>query len=481
MLNLSLPLPFGASLNLLAAADAVAAIVVTVHVLMTKRDVRAAAGWIGLAWLSPFVGALVYYLFGINRITRRASRRALGAHRNRGTLHPRQLPGTPDGNLTGPLAAIARVGARVTGRPLAPGNALEVLPSGDQAYSAMLEAIGSARTSVALASYIFRADAIGREFITALRAAAARGIAVRVLVDGIGGGYVLPGAVGRLQRAGISAARFTHHWQPWRVLSLNLRSHKKILVVDGAIGFTGGLNIGAENAPLLRRPRRVDDVHFRIRGPVVSQMMLTFAEDWNFTTGEVLDGAAWWPAIPSAGPVLARGISSGPDEDVGKLEAVFQAAVSQAQQRIRIVTPYFLPDTILTGTIALASLRGVEVEVLLPARSDVRLIDWASRAHIRYLPGVKWYVTPAPFDHAKLVTVDGHWCAVGSANWDSRSLRLNFEFDVECYDAQATAAVDRIIDARIARAHALTHHEYAKRSRAVRLRDSAARLLLPLL
>lgn len=480
MPSLELNLPFDLNVNLIALADALAAAVVTAHILLRKHDVRAAIGWIGLAWLSPIAGPALYYFFGINRVTRRAARLTPGvARRGPAVAAVSVAPDNPP--LPENILTIARVGDRVTDHPLARGNAISPFFSGDEAYPAMLDAIGAARRSIALASYIFRADRVGNAFIEALREARGRGVEIRVLVDGIGSGYLFSSSVRELQRAGIVVARFMHHWLPWRMPFLNMRSHKKLLVVDGTIGFAGGLNLGAENLRRLRRARTVDDVHFRVDGPVVSQLMLTFAEDWNFTTGEALSGDTWWPDIAPAGPVLARGISSGPDEDIGKLEAILATAVAAAKQRLRIVTPYFLPDQRLMSGIELAALRGVQVDVVLPERSDHRLLDWAMRAHLRLMavPGVTVYLTPTPFDHSKLATVDGVWCALGSANWDVRSLRLNFEFMLECYGVSTASDIDRVIDGKIARARRLSLLD--GRSLPVKFRDAAARLLLPYL
>lgn len=477
-----IPLPTALSTvsarDLFALADVLAALWVTGHALLTKRDVRAAIGWIGIAWLSPFIGSALYYLFGVNRVSRRASRLAPGM-----ASHAPPAVSVLPPDLPEHIAAIARVGDRLTGRPLLPGNAFALYRSGDEAYPAMLEAIRRAERSIALASYIFRADRVGAAFIDALAAAQARGVEIRVLIDGIGSGYLFSSAARALGRRGIRVARFMHDWLPWRMPFLNLRSHKKLLVVDGRIGFTGGLNLGAENLRRLRPPRPVEDVQFRIDGPAVALLTLTFAEDWAFTIGELLTGEAWWPAIAPTGSVWARGVGSGPDEDLGKLASLLTTAVSAAKRRLRIVTPYFLPELPLMAAIMLAALRGVAVEIVLPERSDHRLLDWAMRAHLAFfaVPGMTIHLTGAPFDHSKLATIDGAWCALGSANWDARSLRLNFEFTLECYDSAMVGTIDRLIDEKIARGRVLSRADLAARRPLVRLRDAASRLLLPYL
>ena len=453
---------------------------VTVHVLLTKSDVRAALAWIAVAWLSPIFGALVYFVFGINRVTRRALHFGRPSRQRGGASGPPAEPTVPPN-----IGALARVGQRVTGSPLIAGNAVTAFHGGDEAYPEMLAAIDNARHSVALASYIFRDDAVGRSFVGSLIEAKKRGVEVRVLIDSVGSGYFWSATLRDLEASRIRTARFLHTWVPWRMPFLNMRNHKKLLIVDGAIGFTGGLNIGADHSRRLARKRNeyVDAVQVRVEGPVVCQLMDTFARDWSFTTEEVLNQDAWWPDIEPCGPVFARGIHSGPDADIYKLETIVGAALAQARTQIRIVTPYFLPDQRLQFAIAQAGLRGVKVEILIPERCDYVFLDWAMRAHLRFFEDVPAtvYLTPSPFNHAKLMTVDGEWCLIGSSNWDTRSFRLNFEFDLECYDRALTAEIDALIERKISQSRRLRPRELADVPKWAKLRDAAARLMLPYL
>ena len=467
--------------EIISAGHVVLAVGVTIHVLLTKRDVRGAFGWMGVVWLSPFLGPVLYYVFGINRVNRKMTRisRDVVPH-----AIPEPVPEFASlSELPPNIATINSVARRVTGRPLTGGNRVQVLRGGDEAYPAMLKAIEEAQTSIALSSYIFRRDLVGNAFVDALARARARRVEIRVLVDGIGSGYFFSPIVRRLRKTGIRTARFMHNFLPWRMSFINLRNHKKLLILDGTYAFMGGLNLGDENVGRFRRPRPVDDVHFRIDGPVVGQFMLTFAEDWRFTTNELLTGSTWWPEIEACDGCLARAASSGPDEDLGKIEAIWAAAIGQAKERLRIVTPYFLPDNHLMASLILAALRGVKVELIIPRRTDSRWLDWAMRAHLGFypVPELECYLTPAPFDHAKLVTVDGHWCSVGSANWDVRSLRLNFEVLLESYDGATVRSIDELIDERLERAERMALPDLDQRPIWLRLRDGAARLLLPYL
>jgi cardiolipin synthase A/B len=498
------------------AGHLILAAVVTAHVLLHKADTKSAFGWIGVAWLSPILGAALYWAFGINRVSRRATR--LRRRRARqGERRARQAKiGAPatgprtaeiregidarpyprafsrrDGHesaklpehLPAYLATIAQVAEIASETPLTAGNSVEMLRCGDEAYPVMIDAICRAKVSIALTSYIFRGDEAGTAIVEALAEAKARGVQLRIMLDGFGAGYLYSSGARRLAAAGVPYQRFLHYWMPWRMPFLNMRNHKKLLIIDGKEGFTGGLNIGVENI-LARHPRHpVQDLHFRFSGPVVRHMMTSFAEDWSFSTGERVEGEAWWPAIEPAGPVLARGIPSGPDEDAGSLEAVLGSAVGAARRRLRVVTPYFLPESSLTIALALAAARGVETDVVIPERSDSILLDWAMRAHIAFMraPGLRFHLSPPPFDHSKMVTVDGAWYLVGSANWDARSFWLNFEFVVECYDEKVTGLIDKVIEEKIAASRPITPSELRRQPTAIRLRNAAARLLSPYL
>jgi cardiolipin synthase len=345
----------------------------------------------------------------------------------------------------------------------------------------MLQAIAAARRSVGLSSYIFRDDAWGGRFIAALVEAQRRGVAVRVVIDGVGGGWLLSRTYHRLSREGVPAARFFHSLLPWRMPFVNLRTHKKILVVDGTVGFIGGMNIGDENVTSTQPKHPVLDTHFRVEGPVVAQLTHAFLKDWAFTTGETVAGEAWYPEIAIRAGAPARVINSGPDEDIEKLEFAVLEAVSCAEASIVLMTPYFLPDERLVTGLALAAMRGVAVDIVVPERSNKIVVDWATRANIGPLlaSGARICRSPVPFRHSKLMTVDGEWCLIGSSNWDIRSFRLNFELCIELYDRQLASALSAMM-ARCS-GRSLTQEDLDRRSIPVRLRDAAARLLLPYL
>jgi cardiolipin synthase len=225
------------------------------------------------------------------------------------------------------------------------------------------------------------------------------------------------------------------------------------------------------------------DLHFRVIGPVVAQLQEAFARDWAFTTGERLVGGLWFPELEPAGETLARGITDGPDRDIDKLHWVFLAAVGAARRSIRIMTPYFLPDRVLLKALHLAAQRGVEVDIIVPETANLPVIRWAMWAHHRQVlrDGVRLWLTPPPFDHSKLFVVDGYWSSIGSSNWDPRSLRLNFEFNLECYDAELGASLEEHARHRVQDARVLTTEELDGRSLFLKVRDGTARLMTPYL
>jgi cardiolipin synthase len=453
----------------------VLAVAVTIHVLLRKREVASAVGWIGLVWFAPVLGAVLYILFGVNRVRRRARRL-------------RQQDGGSDGEANGgtdvidsDLRQLAHAIGRVTARPLRSAVSIQMYQNGDQAYPPMLAAIEAATVSIGLSSYIFADDTWGGRFIEALIRARTRGVQVRVLIDGIGGGWLTSPAYHRLSRSDVKAARFMHSILPWRMPFVNLRSHKKILVVDGAIGFTGGMNIADENVMATRPKHPVQDLHFRIQGPVVSQLSEAFVQDWAFAAGEDLDDAAWTPRIIAETGVPARAIDSGPDGDLEKVEFTALQAVACARTSIAVMTPYFLPDERMITALSLAAMRGVAVDLVIPGKSNHALVDWGTRANIGPLltNGVSIWLSPPPFHHSKMMVVDNEWCLIGSTNWDMRSFRLNFELCVEVYDPNLAAALTALMQA--SRQSELTKAELDTRPFAARLRDAAARLMLPYL
>jgi len=460
------------------AAVLVAALFASGHAMIYKRESRSASLWVVLIWVMPALGPILYLLMGVNRVHRRAARLRGDMVRHR--TEPQAVPSEPPGTH---LAPLARMLSNVTERPVVAGNLVEDLVDGAQAYPAMLEAIESARSSIMLASYIFHGDGIGAQFVDALVRAHQRGVQVRVLVDDVDARFSWASACKPLRRGGVPLGIFNPPLVPARINAVHLRNHRKILVVDGTMGFTGGMNIDRRYWDPANPAASSRDLHFRLRGPVVAQLAGVFADDWQFSTDEALRGAPWFVPLEPVGEVLARCIDDGPDESTEPLRWAIVGGLNQAQRSVRIMTPYFVPDGALITALDVAAMRGVEVDILLPSASDLPHVQWAAFGQLWQVleRGCRVWQSPPPFDHSKLMVVDGAWTLLGSANWDARSLRLNFELDVECYSVEFGARMEGLMQTRLNAARPITLEEINARSLPVKLRDGAARLFAPFL
>ncbi len=469
----------------LVACGYAVGLVAALHALTRKRDPRATLGWVVVALGFPGIGALLYLLFGINRIHTRAKE---WQSLNR-WLHPAIAVPDPKPILLAPQSAdpstfqaFTHAADRVTEFPLVSGCQVEVLHNGEAAYPAMLAAIDRAERFVYLSSYIFDRDVTGRAFADALAKAKGRGVEVKVLVDGFGVLYSFPPIDRLLARLGVPVARFLPFSLSKRSVHVNLRNHRKILLVDGREGFTGGMNIGDRHlVDTGKRRRPVVDMQFAVKGPVLSHFETVFLRDWYFATGEMIPLSTGTPA--AAGTALCRGIGDGPNVSFEKLRLIFQEVFASSKRTIRIMMPYFVPDSAMIAFINTAALRGVAVEIILPKKSNLPYVDWASRAllweMLQY--GVRIFLQPAPFAHSKFLVADDFFSLIGSANMDARSLRLNFEFNMEVYDTAFANTLAAHFDSARERSEELHLKTVDGRPFPIKMRDSFAKLFSPYL
>ena len=367
----------GIILGILAAVGGAA------HALLTKRDPRAAAAWVTLCLLFPIFGLLAYLALGNNRISTRARRLKDNNHTQVPAWLEEAVEKQALGGVREPYRNIDRLSAAVSGWSLLPGNIVEPLRNGDEAYPQMLAAIESATSRVWLASYIFEPGGIGKQFIAALHGAAERGVDVRVLIDGIGELYSLTAVSRRLRRAGVKVERFLPPKLLPPNLSINLRNHRKLLVCDDNCAFTGGMNIrnkcvtaDGESEPA------VLDLHFRLSGPIVTQIEEVFAADWAFCTRESLprtemtiESAQTPQEVPES---ACRVVVDGPDRKIERLIWLLLGSIAAARSSICIMTPYFVPSRALTIALQIAQLRGVHVTIILPQHNNLRFMSWVA-------------------------------------------------------------------------------------------------------
>jgi cardiolipin synthase len=378
------------------------------------------------------------------------------------------------------LVALARSSAAVTHRELVEANALQPYFDGETAYGDMLHAIEHARHTVFLATYIFDSKKTGRTFIKALTAANLRGVEVRVLLDGIGELYSYPRAGSLLKSEGVKVARFA----PPRILPpsihINLRNHRKLLIVDGVTGFTGGMNISDRHLCSAEK-NATSDIHFKVEGPIIKQFQTVFDEDWLFAFGE--DTRLSFEEPVAKGGAVCRVITDGPNEDMGKLAMIITGSIALARKRVSIMTPYFIPPPELINSLQAAALRGVDVSIILPQKSNLPPVHWATRNMLWQLLqyGVRIYYQPPPFAHSKLLLVDDHYAHIGSANLDPRSLRLNFELVVEIFDEDFVTRLREHFDRIKASSHEESLPGVDGRRLPERIRDALAWLFSPYL
>jgi cardiolipin synthase len=461
-----------------------AEVVVTVGTLLAvmhlKREPMSAIAWSLTVLLVPFLGALLFFVFGYQTVHRRLMRRR---SRSRAYKKFTDRTGGKSADVPRQWDVLARLGHHGDGFPVTGGNAVTLYHEGAAAFDAMVRAIETAEQHVHLQFFIFRPDDTGRRFIDALRGCARRKVEVRLLLDSMGS-YNLPSRMLReLQREGGRVASFLPIVNPLRV---NLRNHRKILVVDGHTGFTGGLNAGDEylgKSPAFGYWR---DTHFRVEGPAVEGLQHTFLEDWYFTTGEAVKGGPYYPAHGrrgAPGKVLAQVVASGPDADYKAIRETYVAAILRARERVWIASPYFVPDAGLRDALLLAARSGVDVRFLGLYRPDKWVPFLAARYYWADLlaAGVKVYQYARGMMHSKFVLVDGEWASVGSANTDNRSLHLNFELNCQFFNAGVVKELERAFLADLEWSVRIDPEVYANRPLFGRLAENACRLFSPVL
>ncbi|MGI9304891.1 MAG: phospholipase D-like domain-containing protein [Gammaproteobacteria bacterium] len=448
------------------------------HALLFKTNSRAALGWIGLIILFPLAGSLLYLIFGINRVRRKAQRGS-----------PAEHPWTEQGSLPELTGAppttdrLENVGWRITGQMPTTRNSVKALINGEEAYPAMLRSIQGATKEILLATYIFDNDHTGKTFVTACKEAVERGVQVRVLIDDVGRRYSCPSIVRRLRKSQIEFRRFMPLTLFPPSLSLNLRNHRKLLIIDNITGFAGGMNISDRQLVQGASRHRAADLHFQLTGTVVPELRALFEADWRASGGDSIGAVQRSTTSVEGGVCRCRVVADGPDENLDHLARLIEAVASVACDRIRILTPYFLPHAQLTGALISAAVRGVNVAIVIPARNNWPPVRWALNHHLYELlsAGVRVLEQPPPFDHSKCLLIDDEYALIGSSNLDPRSLRLNFELGIEVFSSELNSALSAYVDSILGRALEIKKDDILNRTTLVRLRDAIAALFSPYL
>lgn len=457
-------------------------------VLLRRKEPSATIAWLLSLVFLPALGALLFLLFGRDRVRLPARRK-----RELDAIVRTQVASARDESsgayvpiaLESPLErALFQVGARLTHQRATSGNAVQVLADGAATYDAIGAAIDAARHHVHAQYYLIRDDATGRWFRDRLVAAARRGVAVRLLMDGFGCFGLGASWTRPLRQAGARTATFL----PMRSVLLqpvNLRNHRKIVVVDGETAFTGGFNVGDEyRGGQMAGVGGWRDVHIRIEGPAAAELQRVFFQDWAFATAEPIDPATYFPAaVRPRGDATVAIVPSGPDTRTEAIHRLFFGAIVGATREVLVTTPYFVPTEALMVAMEVAAMRGVRLKLLLPARSNHRVTLHAGRSFYTRLldAGVEVLEYQPGIVHAKTLVADGHVSLVGSANMDMRSFRLNFEIHALVHDARAAASLCATFEGYEREARAVEPAAWHRRPWAAHLKEGSARLVSPLL
>jgi cardiolipin synthase len=368
---------------------------------------------------------------------------------------------------------------QLLGRPIVPGNRVTALLNGDAAFPAMLEAIRSARRSVNLESYIFWSGEIATAFADALSERARAGVPVHVVVDWLGSKKIDDALVERMRKAGVTVVKY----RPLRWYTLdrfNNRTHRKLLIVDGRVGFTGGIGIADLYRGHAQDEEHWRDSQFRIEGPAVAELQAAFLDNWLETGNPLLDGPAYFPALDSVGPELGQAVISSPGGGTENLRLMFMLAIASAERSILISNAYFVPNTLAVEMLVAARRRGVDVEIIVPGPvNDAKLVERASRAKWGPLleAGVRIYEYQPTMFHTKVTVVDDYWVSVGSTNFDNRSFRLNDEANLNVLDDAFGRAQAEVFVRDRARARAVRLEEWRRRPLTERLGELVGRMV----
>lgn len=456
-------------------------------VLIRRKDPGSTIAWILTLVFLPVVGALLFLLFGRSRVRWSAQRKRNADEALRGNLIGFRATPSDVGALPVPLAGqtggLFRVGEVLSRSRATAGNRVDVLEGGPAAYAAIGEAIDAAERHVHAEYYLIRPDKTGRWFLDKLMGAASRGVAVRLLCDGWGC-FALPRTwVKQLRQQGVQVT-FFFPLSSMLLQPVSLRNHRKIVVVDGTVAFTGGINIGDEYLGQLHSVGAWRDTHIRIHGPAAASLQSVFLRDWYFSTRERPERESFFPpAGEPMGEAYASILTSGPDTDSEAIHRVFFGAIAGARERVFITTPYFVPDRALVVALQMAALQGVEVRIILPSRSNHVVTFHAGRSYYEELieAGVHIHEYGPGMIHAKMMVVDGVLALVGSANMDLRSFRLNFEVHALIGDGYTARALERSFTADLAQTKEVSLEAWRARSLGSRVAEGAARLVSPLL
>ncbi|GAB4370904.1 MAG: cardiolipin synthase [Deltaproteobacteria bacterium] len=454
------------------------------RIILERRQPAATVAWVLSIALLPVVGVPLYFLVGGRRIRRhiRAKIDRVGSLESsvENRIRPEDLP-------PGAAVPCSRVLSAAGAFPPVTGNRVDVIAGGERAYTTLLEFIEEARDHIHAQFFILDVDAVGKRFVHALSARARAGVHVRLLLDAVGSWRALRRLVRPLRKAGGEVAEFLPALPLHRKWSAHLRNHRKLLIADGRVAFTGGMNIGKRYMGVRPDPKRWRDSAVVLRGVAIRDLQALFLDDWAFATGETRPAGHLFPSLPAqpagAGPTTPlQVVASGPDRILRPIYQGLFTAFAAARERIWIETPYFVPDEAIGTSLENAALRGVDVRLIVPERSDLKMVWLAGRSYYDDLmrAGAKIHLYTPTNLHAKVLVVDDAIGVVGSSNVDIRSFFLNFELGIFLYGERDIRTLAGQFEADLSRSRRLDPDRFARRKRAIRLLEDSCRIFSPL-
>ena len=461
--------------------------IVTIVLTEYKHPSKAVA-WLLILFCFPLIGFVMYYFLAQEYTARRRVRKheLWGEYVNRNELSKLSIIDQVEELNNSDMLKHERLFSLISTlspSPITSCNSTEVLTNGQAAFESMLDAIRGAKRHIHMEFYIIRDDGIGTMFQEALIAKAKEGVKVRIIADGVGSIELRRKYVRKLQQAGVEFHWFLPVWVSFFRRRLNYRNHRKIVVIDGTIGFVGGINIGDDYLGLNHKLGFWRDTHLRVEGDGVYALQAVFLHDWSFVKEPPNDRQDLFPEHTCQGCEQVKMISSGPDASWDAIQELFFGALSSAQERMWIITPYFIPDLSIRLALKTAAVSGIDVRVIIPGKSDSRIVDWGSLSYVEELmqSGVRFYQYQKGFAHAKAFIMDNALGSVGTANLDMRSFFSNFEINAVLFDKQAIERLEQDFYKDFDDSVEINYTKFVHRSRGQRAAEALARLLSPLL
>lgn len=464
-------------------------VIAAIHIMLTRKEPTSSLCWIAVCFALPGVGLVLYLVFGVNRIQSVAHQ--WHSERRFNQAHPEMIEAASEEDLPAQMPSfpdfpnfqrMKHLGDRIGEERLLAGCYVEPLFNGSEAYPEMIREMDRAVTSIYLGTYLFGTTGIGEELIQALYRAHQRGVEVRVILDGVGAMYSWPTAYRKLKKLGVAVALFLPPFRSWfYTLHLNLRNHRKLLIIDGRIGFTGGMNIHEDNySPNPQINPDILDIHFKVKGPVIGQLQDSFARSWYFATGQLMHQVFYFDG-EAHGDMLCRGVTDGPSQNLPKVSLLIRGALCSAKRSIKIMTPYLILDQSMRTFFTTAALRGIKVEIIMPQANNLSFVQWASESLFPTLLkcDLRLYYRTDAFAHTKILIMDDQYVLLGSSNIDNRSMYLNFEYGLEVYSQKLASQLILHFEQVKANARRITYAYLQSRSLIIKLRNAFFNLFSP--